>query len=75
MSSILHLGFNGNLQQDSFKVFERYYPNQNIMIATPPRSGDVAKINLPGQAFWWLDYGDSHTYPEILALCEDKKVD
>ena len=75
MSSILHLGFNGNLQQDSFKVFERYYPNQNIMIATPPRSGDVAKINLPGQAFRWLDYGDSHTYPEILALCEDKKVD
>lgn len=74
MSGILHLGFNGNLQEDSFKVFERYYPGKNIMLAKPPRKGDALKIHLSGNIFRWIDYGDSKYYEEILELCKVKGV-
>ena len=74
MSGILHLGFNGNLQEDSFKVFERYYPGKNIMLAKPPRKNDALKIHLPSDVFRWIDYGDSKYYEEILELCKAKGV-
>lgn len=72
---ILHLGFNGHLQQNSMLVFERYYPEQNFMIARPPRKNNSAIIDLPDSIFRWLDYGDSSKYPDILKICKEKNID
>ena len=74
MDGILHLGFNGHLQEDSFKVFEKYYPGKNIMLAKPPRKNDALKIHLPEDVFRWMDYGNPEYYKEILELCKNKKV-
>lgn len=71
---ILHLGFNGHLQQHSMLVFERYYPGENFMLATPPRKNDSVLINLPDTMFRWVDFGNAATYPDILKFCENRKI-
>ena len=75
MGGILHLSANGHLQQNSMKVFEKYYPGCNFMLATPPIAGDIPRIELPENMFKWLDYGDKKVYGEIEALCLERKVD
>lgn len=71
---ILHLGFNGHLQQNSMLVFEHYYPGENFMMAIPPKGNDAVIVDLPDSIFKWLDYGDSSKYPEILKFCEDRGI-
>lgn len=75
MGGILHLSANGHLQQQSMAVFERYYPNQNIMLAIPPKDADDVKIDLPEERFRWMDYGNVSTYGEIEELCHKNNID
>ncbi len=74
MSGILHLGFNGNFQENSFKLFERYYPGQNIMLASSPKDGEVKKINLSPEKLKWVDYHDVKCYPDLLAWVKSHNV-
>lgn len=74
MSGILHIAFNGHLQQHSFDIFEKYYPGENIMVALPPRKGDKLMFR-KSENIRMLDYRNPENYLEILEWCNSKGVD
>lgn len=74
MSGILHIAFNGHLQQHAFEIFERYYPDKNIIITLPRKKDEVTKIKLTDKSKV-IDYRNVDTYNDILDLCNHYGVD